>query len=261
MPPPKHPPHPPPPLLAPAPVAPIVRCRFPPRSAVIAFQRRGGFKPTKVSATLPTCRRKFEPKQAQLKTLNDEIENLKKQLQAQGDKLSPAEAAGRRTKKIDEKTKQLAALRGRRPQRLSDGDGRHAQHPGLQGIRGCWNPMPRTRATRWLWILGQPAAEPGGSLGGRVTPTSPRRSSTLQRQVRRAGPSAPGSVRSPASHQGRSQRSRCSKELAATGIPRIGNSPESLGGCCFLRLPCAPGEGDSRTNSRDYPLSHSGHRR
>ena len=50
--------------------------------------------------------RKFEPKQAQLKALNDEVEKLKKDLQAQGEKLSAAEAATR-TKTIDEKTKQL----------------------------------------------------------------------------------------------------------------------------------------------------------
>jgi outer membrane protein len=50
--------------------------------------------------------KKFEPKRAELKALNDEIENLKKQLQAQGDKLSPAESASR-TKSIDDKTKQL----------------------------------------------------------------------------------------------------------------------------------------------------------
>jgi outer membrane protein len=55
---------------------------------------------------LADVQRKFEPKQAQLKGLNDEIENLKKQLQAQGDKLSPAETATR-TKAIDDKTKQL----------------------------------------------------------------------------------------------------------------------------------------------------------
>jgi outer membrane protein len=56
--------------------------------------------------TLGDLQRKFEPKQTQLKTLNDEIESLKKQLQAQGDKLSAAEQAAR-AKVIDDKTKQL----------------------------------------------------------------------------------------------------------------------------------------------------------
>jgi len=50
--------------------------------------------------------KKFEPKQAQLKALNDDVENLKKQLQTQGDKLSPAEQTAK-TKKIDEETKEL----------------------------------------------------------------------------------------------------------------------------------------------------------
>lgn len=50
--------------------------------------------------------KKFEPKEAQLKSLNDDIETRKKQLQAQGDKLSPAETAAQ-TKKIDEETKEL----------------------------------------------------------------------------------------------------------------------------------------------------------
>jgi hypothetical protein len=35
--------------------------------------------------------KKYDPKRQQLKTLSDEIDNLTKQLQAQGDKLSPAE--------------------------------------------------------------------------------------------------------------------------------------------------------------------------
>jgi outer membrane protein len=48
----------------------------------------------------------FQAAVAQLKTLNDDIETLKKQLQAQGDKLSPAESAAK-TKKIDDETKEL----------------------------------------------------------------------------------------------------------------------------------------------------------
>jgi len=48
--------------------------------------------------------KKFDPKRAQLKTLQDEIDSLKKQLQASGDKLSDAERATR-LKTIDEKEK------------------------------------------------------------------------------------------------------------------------------------------------------------
>jgi outer membrane protein len=49
---------------------------------------------------------KFSPKQAELKGLNDEVENLKKQYQAQGDKLSDDEKNAR-AKAIDTKQKAL----------------------------------------------------------------------------------------------------------------------------------------------------------
>ncbi|HEU4413685.1 MAG TPA: OmpH family outer membrane protein [Candidatus Angelobacter sp.] len=49
---------------------------------------------------------KFSPKQAELKTLNDDVENMKKQLQAQGDKLNEDERATR-TKTIADKQKTL----------------------------------------------------------------------------------------------------------------------------------------------------------
>jgi outer membrane protein len=51
-------------------------------------------------------RQKFDPKQAQLKALNDEIESLKKSLQTSGATLSDTEKAAR-TKSIDTKEKQL----------------------------------------------------------------------------------------------------------------------------------------------------------
>ena len=50
--------------------------------------------------------KKYDPKRQQLKTLNDEIDTLTKQLQTQGDKLSDAERASR-AKTIDDKKKQL----------------------------------------------------------------------------------------------------------------------------------------------------------
>jgi outer membrane protein len=49
---------------------------------------------------------RFSPKQTQLKTLNDEVENLKKQYQAQADKLSDEEKSTR-AKTIDSKQKAL----------------------------------------------------------------------------------------------------------------------------------------------------------
>jgi outer membrane protein len=50
--------------------------------------------------------KKFDPKRTQLKTLQDEIDSLKKQLQASGDKLSDSERQTR-LKTIDEKEKSL----------------------------------------------------------------------------------------------------------------------------------------------------------
>lgn len=49
---------------------------------------------------------KFNPKQAELKNLNDEVENLKKQFQAQGDKLNDDQRASR-AKEIELKQKTL----------------------------------------------------------------------------------------------------------------------------------------------------------
>jgi outer membrane protein len=55
---------------------------------------------------LEALQQKFAPKQAEMKTLNDDVENLKKQLQAQGDKLSDEER-GNRVKTISDKQKVL----------------------------------------------------------------------------------------------------------------------------------------------------------
>jgi outer membrane protein len=55
---------------------------------------------------LDALQQRFSPKQAELKTQNDEVENLKKQLQAQGDKLSDDER-NNRVKTIEVKQKSL----------------------------------------------------------------------------------------------------------------------------------------------------------
>jgi outer membrane protein len=55
---------------------------------------------------LDALQQKFAPKQAELKSQNDDVENLKKQLQAQGDKLSDDER-GNRVKSIETKQKSL----------------------------------------------------------------------------------------------------------------------------------------------------------
>jgi outer membrane protein len=88
-----------------APAAAPAAAAGPSKIAVIAFQAAVA-QTNEGQRTLGDLQRKFEPKQTQLKTLNDEIEGLKKQLQAQGDKLSAAESAAR-AKAIDDKTKAL----------------------------------------------------------------------------------------------------------------------------------------------------------
>ncbi len=77
----------------------------PPKIAVIAFQVAVG-QTNEFQRNFADLQKKYDPKRQQLKTLNDEIDNLTKQLQAQGDKLSDAERATR-AKQIDDKKKQL----------------------------------------------------------------------------------------------------------------------------------------------------------
>ena len=77
----------------------------PAKIAVIAFQVAVA-QTNEGQRSFADLQRKYQPKQAQLKALNDEIDGLTKQLQAQGDKLSDAERAAR-AKTIDDKKKQL----------------------------------------------------------------------------------------------------------------------------------------------------------
>lgn len=78
---------------------------IPAKVAVIAFQAAVA-QTNEFQRDYADIAKKFEPKQAQLKQQNDEIDALKKTLQTQGDKLSPAEQAAK-TKEIDDKSKQL----------------------------------------------------------------------------------------------------------------------------------------------------------
>jgi outer membrane protein len=73
--------------------------------AVINFQAAVGAT-NEGQRNLSEVQKKYEPKQTQLKTQNDEIDSLKKQLQAAGDKLSDTERQTR-MKSIDEKEKSL----------------------------------------------------------------------------------------------------------------------------------------------------------
>jgi len=85
--------------------APAAAPAGPAKVAVVAFQVAVA-QTNEGQRDFSDIQKKFEPKRAQLKSLSDEIDGLKKQLQAQGDKLSPAESAAR-TKTIDDKSKQL----------------------------------------------------------------------------------------------------------------------------------------------------------
>jgi outer membrane protein len=76
----------------------------PTKVAVIEFQAAVG-QTNEFQRNLGDLQKKYEPKRDQLKTMADEIDSLEKALQAQGDKLSPAEQASR-AKTIDDKKKQ-----------------------------------------------------------------------------------------------------------------------------------------------------------
>jgi outer membrane protein len=85
----------------PAPAAPA----GPTKIAVIAFQGAVA-KTNEGQRNFSDLLKKFDPKRQQLKALSDEVEGLTKQLQAQGDKLSPAEQQSR-AKSFEDKKKQL----------------------------------------------------------------------------------------------------------------------------------------------------------
>ena len=83
---------------APAPAGPA-------KIAIIQFQQAVGAT-NEGQRDFAELRKKFEPKQTQLKTQSDEIDGLKKQLQTQSATLSDSARADL-TRKIDEKTKSL----------------------------------------------------------------------------------------------------------------------------------------------------------
>jgi outer membrane protein len=77
----------------------------PPKIAVVAFQVAVG-QTNEFQRNFADLQKKFDPKRQQLKVLNDDVDNLTKQLQAQADKLSDTEKANK-AKVIDDKKKQL----------------------------------------------------------------------------------------------------------------------------------------------------------
>jgi outer membrane protein len=77
----------------------------PPKIAVIAFQVAVG-QTNEFQRNFADLQKKYDPKRQVLKGQSDEVDNLTKQLQAQGDKLSDGERATK-AKTIDDKKKQL----------------------------------------------------------------------------------------------------------------------------------------------------------
>jgi len=88
-------------LPAPAAAAPA----GPAKIAVIAFQVAVA-QTNEGQRNFADLQKKYDPKRQQLKAESDEVDNLTKQLQAQGDKLSEEQRASR-AKVIDEKKKKL----------------------------------------------------------------------------------------------------------------------------------------------------------
>jgi outer membrane protein len=94
-------------VAAPVPAAPSATTTpaGPAKIAVVAFQVAVA-QTNEGQRSFADLQKKYQPKQTQLKSLNDEVENLTKQLQSSGDKLSEEERAAR-AKTIDDKKKQL----------------------------------------------------------------------------------------------------------------------------------------------------------
>ena len=92
----------------PAPAASAVAPAGPAKIAVIAFEA-AVFNTNEFQRKIADLQNKYAPKQAQLKSLSDEIDTLTKQLQTQGDKLSDTERASR-SKTIDDKTTQAKRM-------------------------------------------------------------------------------------------------------------------------------------------------------
>jgi outer membrane protein len=90
---------------APKPAAPAAAAPTTTKVAVIAFQAAVA-QTNEFQRDVADLQKKYDPKRQQLKSLNDEIDTLTKQLQQQGAQLSDADRAAK-ARAIDEKKKQL----------------------------------------------------------------------------------------------------------------------------------------------------------
>jgi outer membrane protein len=99
----------------------------PTKIAVIAFQVAVA-QTNEGQRNFADLQKKYDPRRQQLKTLSDEVDNLTKQLQAQGSTLSPAEQQSKATA-IDTKKKQL------------DRDAQDAQNDFTQEMQDVYNAL------------------------------------------------------------------------------------------------------------------------
>jgi len=99
----------------------------PARIAVIAFQVAVA-QTNEGQRNFADLQKKYDPRRQQLKTLSDEVDNLTKQLQAQGAQLTPAEQQSRATA-VDTKKKQL------------DRDAQDAQNDFTQEMQDVYNAL------------------------------------------------------------------------------------------------------------------------
>jgi len=118
----------------------------PAKIAVVAFQVAVA-QTNEGQRNFADLQKKYEPKRAQLKTLSDDVDNLTKQLQTQGDKLSDVERATR-TKTLDDKKKQL------------DRDAEDAQNDFQQEMQDLYNAL----ASKVYDVLASYAQEHGFTL-------------------------------------------------------------------------------------------------
>jgi outer membrane protein len=91
---------------APAGSAPAANAGPVPTKIGVVYIQEAIFATNEGKKEVDALQQKFNPKQTELKNLNDDVENLKKQFQAQGDKLSDEQRASR-AKEIELKQKTL----------------------------------------------------------------------------------------------------------------------------------------------------------
>ncbi len=89
-----------------------------PRSAPSTWNRRSS-PPTKASAISKPSARSWSPSRPNSRTMNDEVESLKKQLSTQGEKLND-ESRGTLVKQVEQKQKSLGARRPGCPRRRAE---------------------------------------------------------------------------------------------------------------------------------------------